>query len=120
MNLKSKKEFIAAQLNTSKLTPLQWDGIMRAMDAYAEHYHEVKSDDVEINYNIGDTLVSKDRPNHEIGICTGFRHNDTCVDINGECYGGKTYFMKSEEKLCRMNQNFICNCIDDSQCPNFK
>lgn len=23
------------------------------------------------------------------------------------------------EKLCRMNQNFVCNCIDDSRCPNF-
>jgi len=26
----------------------------------------------------------------------------------------------SEEKLCRMNQNFVCNCIDDSRCPNFR
>jgi hypothetical protein len=24
------------------------------------------------------------------------------------------------EKLCRKNENFICNCIDDSRCPNFK
>lgn len=24
-----------------------------------------------------------------------------------------------DEKLCRMNQNFVCNCIDDSRCPNF-
>jgi hypothetical protein len=23
------------------------------------------------------------------------------------------------EKLCRMNQNFICNCIDNTICPNF-
>jgi hypothetical protein len=23
------------------------------------------------------------------------------------------------DKLCRMNQNFVCNCIDDSKCPNF-
>ena len=26
----------------------------------------------------------------------------------------------AEEKLCRMNQNFVCNCIDDSRCPNFR
>ncbi len=25
----------------------------------------------------------------------------------------------SEENLCRMNQNFVCNCVDDSRCPNF-
>lgn len=40
--LKPKKGFVMAQLNIDKLTPLQWDGIMRAMDAYAEHYHEYK------------------------------------------------------------------------------
>jgi hypothetical protein len=40
--LKPKKGFVMAQLNIEKLTPLQWDGIMRAMDAYAEHYHECK------------------------------------------------------------------------------
>jgi hypothetical protein len=49
-----------------------------------------------VNYKIGDTLVSKDNPNKEIGICTGFRHNNTCVEIDGKCYGGKDYFMKSE------------------------
>jgi hypothetical protein len=26
----------------------------------------------------------------------------------------------ADEKLCRMNQNFVCNCIDNSRCPNFK
>lgn len=39
--LKPKKAFVQAQLNIERLSPLQWDGIMRAMDAYAEHYHEV-------------------------------------------------------------------------------
>lgn len=38
--LKPKKGFVQAQLNIERLTPIQWDGIMRAMDAYAEHYHE--------------------------------------------------------------------------------
>jgi CRISPR/Cas system CSM-associated protein Csm4 (group 5 of RAMP superfamily) len=38
--LKTKKEFIQDQLNIDLLTPIQWDGIMRAMHAYAEHYHE--------------------------------------------------------------------------------
>lgn len=51
---------------------------------------------MDIDYKIGDTLVSKDYQNEEIGICTGFRHNETCVEINGKCYGGKDYFMKSE------------------------
>lgn len=23
------------------------------------------------------------------------------------------------EKVCRQNQNFLCNCIDDNRCPNF-
>ena len=27
--------------------------------------------------------------------------------------------LPESEKLCRMNQNFVCNCIDDSRCPNF-
>lgn len=40
--LKPKKGFVQAQLNINKLTPNQWDGIMRAMDAYAQHYHEQK------------------------------------------------------------------------------
>ncbi len=40
--LKPKKGFLMAQLNIERLTPIQWDGIMRAMDAYAEHYHEEK------------------------------------------------------------------------------
>lgn len=34
--MKTKEDFIKAQLNTDKLTPLQWDGILRAMDNYAE------------------------------------------------------------------------------------
>ena len=54
----------------------------------------------DIDYNIGDTLVSREKPNKEIGICTGFRHNDTCVDINGQCWGGRTYFIKSEWVEC--------------------
>ena len=38
--LKPRKAFIQDQLNTQRLTPIQWDGIMRAMKNYAEHYHE--------------------------------------------------------------------------------
>lgn len=49
-----------------------------------------------INYEIGDELVNKDNPDKVIGICTGFRHNNECVDIDGTCWGGKTFFMKSE------------------------
>lgn len=54
----------------------------------------------DIDYNVGDILVSKENPNKEIGICTGFRHGNSCVDINGKCYGGRTYFMKSEWVEC--------------------
>jgi hypothetical protein len=54
----------------------------------------------DIDYNVGDSLVSKENPNKEIGICTGFRHNDTCVEINGKCWGGRNYFMKSEWVDC--------------------
>jgi hypothetical protein len=47
-----------------------------------------------IDYSIGDTIVSKTFSGKPIGICTGFRHNDTCIDIDGTCWGGKYYFMK--------------------------
>jgi hypothetical protein len=38
--LKSKKDFVEEQLNIKQLTPLQWDGIMRAMDNYAQYFHK--------------------------------------------------------------------------------
>lgn len=38
--LKPKKGFVQDQLNIERFSPIQWDGIMRAMDAYAHHYHE--------------------------------------------------------------------------------
>jgi hypothetical protein len=49
-----------------------------------------------INYTIGDEVVAKDIPHKVIGKCTGFAHNDTCIEINGSCWGGKYFFMKSE------------------------
>ena len=42
MILKPKAGFIKNELNTERLTPLQWDGIMRAMDSYALHFHDVQ------------------------------------------------------------------------------
>jgi hypothetical protein len=36
--IKPKAGFVKAELNTEKLTPLQWKGIMNAMENYAEHY----------------------------------------------------------------------------------
>jgi hypothetical protein len=27
--------------------------------------------------------------------------------------------LSKSEKLCRKNQNFVCNCTEDSDCPNF-
>ncbi len=32
---------------------------------------------------------------------------------------GRSEQLPESEKLCRMNQNFVCNCIDNSRCPNF-
>jgi hypothetical protein len=49
-----------------------------------------------INYKIGDDVVAKDNPTKVIGKCTGFAHNDTCIEIDGSCWGGKYFFMKSE------------------------
>lgn len=49
-----------------------------------------------INYQIGDDVVAKDHPTKVIGKCTGFAHNDTCIEIDGSCWGGKYFFMKSE------------------------
>ena len=48
----------------------------------------------EIDYKIGDTVMNSDGKN--LGICTGFTHNDTCILINGKCWGGKYYFHKSD------------------------
>jgi hypothetical protein len=49
-----------------------------------------------INYQIGDDVVAKEHPTKVIGKCTGFAHNDTCIEIDGNCWGGKYFFMKSE------------------------
>jgi len=46
-----------------------------------------------IDYSIGDTLMNDE--SKIIGVCTGFRHADTCVDIDGKCWGGKYYFHKA-------------------------
>jgi hypothetical protein len=40
----------------------------------------------DIDYKIGDILVIKDHPNKEIGKCTGFLHNNTCVEIDGKAF----------------------------------
>jgi hypothetical protein len=46
-----------------------------------------------INYTIGDTVMSSVdlKP---LGTCTGFTHNNTCILIDGKCWGGKYYFEK--------------------------
>lgn len=45
-----------------------------------------------IDYVIGDKLMNDN--GKIIGICTGFRGNNNCVDIDGKCWGGKYYFHK--------------------------
>ena len=48
-----------------------------------------------INYKIGDKVVSENNPDKVLGICTGFAHDNSCIEIDGKCWGGKNYFMKS-------------------------
>lgn len=55
-----------------------------------------------INYDVGDEVTSYDNPNEILGVCTGFRHNNTCIDIDGKCWGGKQYFVKSEWVECEI------------------
>lgn len=45
-----------------------------------------------IDYKIGDKITSKS--GGVSGICTGFTHDDTCVEIDGRVCGGKDYFEK--------------------------
>lgn len=49
-----------------------------------------------LDYEIGDEIVNKENPDKILGICTGFAHNNSCIEIDGKCWGGKYYFMKSE------------------------
>jgi len=46
-----------------------------------------------INYAIGDTVMSSVdlKP---LGVCTGFTPDNTCILIDGKCWGGKYYFEK--------------------------
>jgi len=42
LKLKPRKAFLQDELNIERLTHIQWYGIIRAMQKYAEHYHEVQ------------------------------------------------------------------------------
>jgi hypothetical protein len=44
--MKTKEEFLKAQLNTDRLTPLQWSGILKAMDGYIESCLELEDDTI--------------------------------------------------------------------------
>ena len=41
--------------------------------------------EININYTIGDKVSSYDNPDKIIGTCTGFVHNNTCIEIDGRC-----------------------------------
>jgi hypothetical protein len=45
-----------------------------------------------IDYEIGDEVESYDGVYY--GKVTGFSHDNTCVEVNGEVQGGKQYFRK--------------------------
>jgi len=48
----------------------------------------------EIDYKVGDKIMNSS--GKEIGVCTGFTHDNTCILVDGTCRGGKYYFHKSE------------------------
>lgn len=50
--------------------------------------------DEPIDYKIGDKVASIHNPDSIIGTCTGFTHDDSCILIDGNCWGGKYYFTK--------------------------
>ena len=62
---------------------------------------------MKINYDIGDDVVNKDNPYKVLGKCTGFCHNNTCIEIDGSCWGGKYYFEKSELIECEVVESII-------------
>ena len=60
-----------------------------------EIHHVFHSQYGAINYKIGDKVVSENNPDKVLGICTGFAHDNSCIEIDGKCWGGKNYFMKA-------------------------
>ena len=48
---------------------------------------------VKINYTIGDVVMSS-VDLKQLGTCTGFTDDNTCILIDGKCQGGKYYFEK--------------------------
>jgi len=54
--MESKEDFIKAELNTTRLTPIQWQGIMIAMEKYAEQ--QVK------------LFAIPDVSNNEVAVCS--------------------------------------------------
>ena len=49
IKMKTKEQFLEDQLNCKKLTPIQWDGIMRAMEEYAQQQVEIALTAAEID-----------------------------------------------------------------------
>lgn len=60
MVLKPKKRFLADQLNLNrlKLSPIQWRGLAKAMDRYAEHYFEVTNRFISVQEKLPITFES--------------------------------------------------------------
>lgn len=51
----------------------------------------------QIDYEVGDKVVNKDMPHEVLGTCTGFLHNNTCIEIDDVCFGGIQFFQKAIE-----------------------
>lgn len=73
--LKPKKGFIIKHINPQTLTKKQWIGILRAMDDYAEHYHNHKTTENIENFVIkyqNEKLPNRSEEfHHEAEICSG-------------------------------------------------
>ena len=69
---------------------------LKQLVGYAAYNSNGYSKDFEeyIDYKIGDYVSRKDSPEILLGVCTGFKHANTCIVIDFECYGGKNYFRK--------------------------
>ena len=57
-----------------------------------------KNYNYDIDYKIGD-IVSSYNDDRDIGVCTGFTHDNTCIVINFKVFGGKYYFKRSSNYL---------------------
>jgi len=69
LKLKPRKAFLQDELNIERLTPIQWYGIIRAMQKYAEHYHEVQQQANGAETSAEPALYKHIVSNNEVMVC---------------------------------------------------